>query len=164
MSRSFLTSIARRECVCVCSAERRGLLPGLFQEWILGGLQELLNEMEGSGQEWWEGARWGRLLYTIGGVSGSHLQAWLNNRMLYENKDIICLLKGREKPSNWLPLSLCCRPSVREQTSLPVTELKLFKTLSLSFSQTPISTIEMYQHTETNPRKKRVFLLPDWVQ
>ena len=94
-------------CVCVCSAERHGLLHGLFQEWIPGGLQELLNEMEGSGQEWWEGRRGGRLLSTVGGLSGSHLQAWLNNRMLYENKNIICLLKGRERPSNWLPLSLC---------------------------------------------------------
>lgn len=31
------------------------------------------------------------------GLSGSHLQAWLNNRMLYENKNIICLFKRARK-------------------------------------------------------------------
>lgn len=100
--------------VSVCSAKRRGLLLALFQERIPWGLQELLTEMEGSGQEWWEGKRGGRLLYTLRGLSGSHLQAWLNDRMLYENKNIICLLKGQERPSNWLPRAfvlphvLCC--------------------------------------------------------
>lgn len=54
-------------CTSVCSAERHGLLLSLFQEWIPWGLQELLNEMEGSGQEWWEGKRGGRLLHTLGG-------------------------------------------------------------------------------------------------
>lgn len=49
------------------------------------------------------GVRGGGALGSVGGVSSSHLQAWLNNRMLYENKNIICLLKGRERPSNWLP-------------------------------------------------------------
>jgi len=46
--------------VCVCALQK-GLLHGLFQEGIPGGLQELLNEMEGSGQEWWEGGRGGTM-------------------------------------------------------------------------------------------------------
>lgn len=131
--------------VSVCSAKRRGLLLALFQERIPWGLQELLTEMEGSGQEWWEGKRGGRLLYTLRGLSGSHLQAWLNDRMLYENKNIICLLKGQERPSNWLPRAfvlphvLCCAlvNGIVQETCLQ------------SFSYTLISSAGMYQHCDT---------------
>lgn len=62
--------------------------------------------------EWDGGLRTGMMggreaaLHRGRGVSSSHLQAWLNNRMLYENKNIICLLKARARPSNWLPPSL----------------------------------------------------------
>lgn len=166
-------------CVCVCSAERHSLLHSLFQEWIPGGLQELLNEMEGSGQEWWEGSRGGRRLYTVGGLSGSHLQAWLNNRMLYENKNITCLLKGQERTSNWLPPSLCVAARQWEKKnplSCPGHKLRkiMRDTFSPSCSYALISTIGMYQHTDTKPTKKGCLFplkgglfLPeslDWVQ
>lgn len=161
---SVVTLLPVCVCVCVCSAERHGLLLGLFQEWIPGGLQELLNEMEGSGQEWWEGRRGGRLLGAVGGLSGSHLQAWLNNRMLYENRDIICLFKGRERPSNWLPLSLCVLPPVSERRApLPCRDHKL-KEMSpghflSSCRSTLITPTGMYQHTDTKLTEKACFSL-----
>lgn len=108
---------------CVC-------LLGMFQERIPWGLQELLTETEGSGQEWWEGRRGGRPLYSLGGLWGSHLQAWLNGRMLYDNKNIICLLKGQEKaPLIGFPDSLFYRTSSTEPW---------FKELSGKLSLSPL--------------------------
>lgn len=78
------------------------------------------------------------------GVSSSHLQAWLNNRMLYENKNIICLLKSRERPSNCPP-----PPSLRVDARL--SELATKKSGSAPFaassglSSHPCCITGMYQ-------------------
>lgn len=88
--------------------------------------------MEGSGQEWWEGTGREAALH-LGVLSGSRLQVWLNNRMLYENKHIICLLKGQERPCNWLS---------KESSAIPTSK-----------------EIGMYQHSDTKPIK-RMFFFP----
>lgn len=53
--------------------------------------------------------------------------------MLYENKNIICLLKGQERPCNWLS---------KESSAIPTSK-----------------EIGMYQHSDTNPIK-RMFFFP----
>lgn len=61
-----------------------------------------------------EGEEGGRFILWQG-CGGSHLQAWLNGRMLYDNRNIICLLKGQEKaPLIGFPDSLFYRTSSTE--------------------------------------------------
>lgn len=115
-------------CVCVCLLFRKTWLTARPVPRMNSWRFTRAVEWDG-GQDWWVEGCWGvglcrqggreggggrggggrgeSLLRTIAGLSGSHLQAWLNNRMLYENKNIICLSDDRERPLNWFPFRFC---------------------------------------------------------
>lgn len=95
-----------------------------------------------------------------GGVSASHLQAWLNNRMLYENKNIICFLKDREGPLICFPWVTVLPPiGGKKKKSILVTKCEINRTLLLFGGYSLINAPGMYQHTDTSDCTKRLFPL-----